>query len=331
MTGKVLITGGAGFMGLHLARRLLADGYYVHLADNFSRGVEDAELQTVLANPSASFSSLDCLDSKAVASLPLDFDYIFQLAAIIGVEHVMQSPYRVLMDNLQLMDNLIQHAKRQSQLKRFLYPSTSEVYAGTLAAFDLTIPTPETTALALTELEHPRTSYMLSKISGECLCHYADIPYTIFRPHNVYGPRMGLAHVVPGQLQKAWKADDGAEVAVPSVNQTRCFCYIDDALEQLIRMMSNENCKGETLNLGTQNPEVTIAELANTCHEVVGRQVVIKSEPPAPGSPARRSPDMSKTSQLIGYESQIPLREGIEKTFAWYRENVFSGAVVSAQ
>ena len=330
MTEKVLITGGAGFMGLHLARRLLDEGYAVHLVDNFARGVRDADLEQLLQQPGVSFTSMDCLDRDAVASLPTDFDYILQLAAIIGVVHVMQRPYRVLVDNLMLMDNLIEHARRQQHLKRFLYPSTSEVYAGTLESFDLAIPTPESTALAVTELSRPRTSYMLSKISGECLCHYADIPFTIFRPHNVYGPRMGLVHVVPGQLHKAWLAKDGDEVPVPSVDQTRCFCYVDDALEQLLRMMTLPQCLGETLNLGTQEPEITIREVAETCHRAVGRKVVIRPEPAPPGSPDRRGPDMSRTSALTGYTSKVSLEEGVQKTYAWYHENVFSSGGVSA-
>ncbi|WP_376694400.1 NAD-dependent epimerase/dehydratase family protein [Wenzhouxiangella sp. EGI_FJ10409] len=331
MTEKVLITGGAGFIGLHLARRLLDEGMQVHLVDSFARGVRDPDLEKILEHPGARFDEIDCLDAEAVAALPTDFDYIFPLAAIIGVVHVMERPYRVVMDNLVMMDNMIEHARRQKALKRFMYPSTSEVYAGTLESFDLPIPTPEDTPLAVTELSRPRTSYMLSKISGECLCHYADIPYTVFRPHNVYGPRMGLVHVVPGQLHKAFEARDGDEIPVPSVDQTRCFCYIDDALEMLVRMMRSRECEGQTLNLGTQEPELTIREVARTCHEAVGRDVTIRPEPPPPGSPARRGPDMSKATRLTGYSSRVDLQAGVEKTWAWYRENVFESDGVSAR
>ncbi|SEP70499.1 dTDP-glucose 4,6-dehydratase/UDP-glucuronate decarboxylase [Ectothiorhodospira magna] len=330
MNEKVLLTGGAGFIGLHLANKLLEEGFSIHLVDNFSRAVRDADLERLLSHPEVSFSSLDCLDREAVATLPINFDYIFHLAAIIGVVHVMERPYHVLLDNMQMLGNLIELARRQKNLKRFLFPSTSEVYAGTLEYFNLPIPTPEETPLAVTELSRPRTSYMLSKIAGEVLCHASAIPYTIFRPHNVYGPRMGLAHVVPGQLSKAWYARDGDNVLVPSVNQTRCFCYIDDALEMLIRMMLESKCEGQTLNLGTQDPEVKIREVAQICHEVVGRKILIQEEYPPPGSPERRVPDMSKTTGLTGYTSRISLYNGIEKTFAWYREHIFEGSGITA-
>jgi len=327
---KVLITGGAGFIGLHLARRLLDEGCRVHLVDSFARGVRDPDLQSVLGHPQARFDELDCLDNEAVSSLPDDFDYIFPLAAIIGVVHVMKRPYRVVVDNLNMMDNAIRLAQRQKNLKRFLYPSTSEVYAGTLEHFELPIPTPEETPLAITELPRPRTSYMLSKISGECLCHYSGIPYTIFRPHNVYGPRMGLVHVIPGQLQKAFEASDGEKVAVPSEHQTRTFCFVEDAIDILIGMMTAKECAGEVLNLGAEQPEVTIGEVASVCHRTVGRNVQILGEDPPPGSPARRAPDMAKTTRLTGLAASTSLADGVAHTWEWYRENAFGSEGISA-
>ncbi len=225
---------------------------------------------------------------------------------------------------------MIEVARKQKKLERFFYPSTSEVTAGTLEHFGLPIPTPEVVPLAVTDLKRPRTSYMLSKIAGECLCHYANIPHTIFRPYNIYGPRMGLAHVVPGQLKKAFDAKDGDFVAVASVDQTRCFCYIDDAVEQLVRMMNKSACIGETLNLGTEKPEATILDVAKICHAAVGRNVVINAESSPPGSPMRRGPDMSKSVAITGFISKIGLEEGIDKTFRWYRDNVFSNQTLSA-
>lgn len=331
MNGNVLITGGAGFIGMHLANRLLDEGCRVHLADNFARGVKDAGLEATLARENATFSNIDCLDRSAVEALPLDFDVIFHLAAIIGVVHVMERPYSVIISNMNLLGNIIEHARRQKRLSRFMFASTSEVYAGTLENFELRIPTPEDTPLALPDLARPRTSYMLSKISGEALCHYSGLPYTIFRPHNVYGPRMGSVHVVPGQLKKGHDAKDGDSIPVPSVDQTRCFCYIDDAVEMLIRMMSRPECEGQVLNLGTQYPEVTIREVAETCYATVGRAVTISPEPPPLGSPARRGPDMRRTSALTGYESRVSLKEGIARTYEWYRTHVFDGNGVTAQ
>ena len=128
---------------------------------------------------------------------------------------------------------MIALARQQEKFSRFLFASTSEVYAGTLESFNLTVPTPEESVLAVQNLNEPRTSYMLSKIYGEALCRQAGIPFTIFRPHNIYGPRMGMAHVIPEQLKKAWAAEEGDQLGVHSPDHRRSFCYIDDAVELL--------------------------------------------------------------------------------------------------
>ena len=323
MNKKVLITGGAGFIGLHLSRRLLDEGYQVDLIDNFARAVNDKDLKDVLAQDRINFHNIDLLSTDQIKKLGNDYDLIFHLAAIIGVTHVMDYPYDVLYKNITMLGNIIEFARRQKKLSRFLFASTSEVYAGTLKHFDLPIPTPEATSLAITNLSYPRTSYMLSKIYGEALCHQSGLPFTVFRPHNVYGPRMGMAHVIPEQLRNAHEAEKGDSIDVFSVNHTRCFCYIDDAVEMLLRIMLHDGCEGGTLNLGTQNPELKIKEVVQKCFAVVGKELFINEKPETLGSPSRRVPDMTKTSSLLGYESQVSLHSGIAKTYEWYRKNVF--------
>ncbi len=331
MSKKVLITGGAGFIGLHLANRLLDEGCQVHLIDNFARAVDDVELKDILARDQVSFSKVDLLDANNIEGLDVNYDVIFHLAAIIGVVHVLEQPYNVLYDNIRMLGNMIDLARRQKNLSRFFFASTSEVYAGTLKYFDLPIPTPESTPLAITDVSHSRTSYMLSKIYGEALCQHAGIPFTLIRPHNVYGPRMGMSHVIPEQLRKAHDAKEGDSIEVFSVDHTRCFCYIDDAIEMLWRMIDCQECEGKTLNLGTQSPEVTIKEVVEACFTAVEKRLNIDNKPASPGSPARRGPDMSKTIELIGFESQVDLLDGIERTYDWYRKNIFNGEGITAQ
>ena len=331
MNKKVLITGGAGFIGLHLANRLLEEGCQVHIIDNFTRAVDDDELKETLSRDHTSFSSVDLLDTNNVKNLDVDYDVIFHLAAIIGVMHVLERPYNVLYDNIRMLGNMIDLAHRQTNLTRFFFASTSEVYAGTLKYFDLPIPTPESTPLASTELSLPRTSYMLSKIYGEALCQQAGIPFTLFRPHNVYGPRMGMAHVIPEQLRKAYNAKEGDYIEVFSIDHTRCFCYIDDAVEMLLQMMKSSDCEGKTLNLGTQNPEVTIKEVAEACFTAVGKKLNIDAKPVSPGSPTRRGPDMSQTIELTGFESQVGFLDGVARTYDWYKKNIFEGDEITAQ
>jgi nucleoside-diphosphate-sugar epimerase len=331
MKGRVLITGGAGFIGFHLGRRLSADGYSVDLLDNFSRGVRDPELTQLEGQDNVRLVSADLLQAGGLDELGTNYHHIVHFAAIIGVVHVQERPYEVLRDNVAMLDRMIDFARRQSNLKRFLFASTSEVYAGTLQYFDLPVPTPEGTPLALPGLDQPRTSYMLSKLYGEAMCHNSGLPFTIVRPHNLYGPRMGLAHVVPELLKRAYESSDGGELEVFSVDHQRSFCYVDDAVEMLARMLEQPECEGRTLNLGRQDPEVTIREVAEACLSATGKALTIVPRPATPGSPARRAPDMSETTRLIGFEAQVDLAGGIMSTFDWYRQNVFSGNVVSAR
>ena len=231
MFRKILITGGAGFLGYHLAKHFNNSGIHVCVADNFSRGVRDRHFLDLIEDGDLSFSDLDLLDEKAIINLGDDFDVIFHLAAIIGVRHVTEKPYEVLSNNCRMLENVITLARTQKNLTRLLFASTSEVYAGTLPHFDLRLPTPEDTPLARTDFVGSRTSYMLSKIMGECLLHYSGVPFTIFRPHNVFGPRMGLSHVIPEQLRNAYFAQPGEALPVFSPRHRRTFCFVDDAVK----------------------------------------------------------------------------------------------------
>ncbi|PIS12097.1 MAG: NAD-binding protein, partial [Bdellovibrio sp. CG10_big_fil_rev_8_21_14_0_10_47_8] len=218
---KILITGGAGFIGLHLAKALFELGHQIDLADNFSRGQNDSELDAFLKSSQSRLIDINLLDRKSVENLDLDYEVVFHFAAIIGVANVLKAPYRVLTENVALLDNMIKHSQKMKKLNRFFFTSTSEVYAGTLAHFQLAIPTPEPTPLALTDLQHPRTSYMLSKIYGEAMMIHSGLPYTVVRPHNVYGPRMGMNHVIPELLKKSLSLGTEAPLEIFSATHRR--------------------------------------------------------------------------------------------------------------
>ena len=331
MSGPILITGGAGFIGFHLAKQLAYAGYSICLVDNLARGIQDADLAELLLDTNVSFVEANLLDHDATVGLGTDFEAIFHLAAIVGVRHVLKRPYDVLVQNTRMLDNVIALAQRQIACSRLLFASTSEIYAGTLEHFDLAVPTPEHTPLALSTLESPRTSYMLSKIMGESMVQHSGLPFTIFRPHNIYGPRMGMAHVIPEQLKNVFDTVSGDSIPVYSPDHTRAFCYVDDAVKMLELMLMHKVCEGATLNLGTQAPEVTIREVVQTCADVVGKTVRLNELPVTPGSPERRAPDMQKANRLLGYESQVDLKAGIEKTWHWYCTNIFNGDGLTAQ
>ncbi|MBQ4284572.1 MAG: NAD-dependent epimerase/dehydratase family protein [Lachnospira sp.] len=322
---KILITGGAGFIGYHLTRKLTAEGHKVVIVDDFSRGVKDSFLKELQQDYDVELKSGNLLDTAIVDEIESDYDYIYHLAAIIGVQNVLNRSYDVLANNVILTINAIDIAKKQEHLKRILFASTSEVYAGTLSYHGLEFPTTEDTPLTVSDLKHPRTSYMLSKIYGEALLRQSNVPYTIFRPHNFYGPRMGMSHVIPELLRKAYNDENDGKLPIFSADHKRTFCYIDDAVELITRLAACEDAEGQEFNIGNEKPEVTMREVGEIVIEVTGDILEIVELPPSPGSPERRCPSMKKTISYTEYEPKMSLKDGIKKTFEWYKSNIFEG------
>jgi len=323
MIGKVLLTGGAGFIAERVAFALANDRYAVDIVDNLMRGKKDARIDKLEARGNVKLYEIDLLQPTALANLENDYDYVIHFAAIVGVQNVVDRPYQTLRDNVLMQEAVIRFASRQSSLRRILFASTSEVYAGSLIHLSLPLPTPEDIPLALPDLSEGRTSYMLSKIYGEAMLLHSGLPYTIVRPHNIYGPRMGMAHVIPELLRKAHNAEPNGTLEVFSVDHKRCFCYIDDAVEMLLRLLKADAASCQVLNVGADAPEVTIQELAELVIATVGKRLHIVPKPPTPGSPSRRVPDMTRTKTITGYSAYTSLLDGIRSTYEWYKKHEF--------
>src|SRR6516162_8184708 len=311
MRVKVLLTGGAGFIAERLAFRLTNDQYAVHIVDNLMRGKKDTRIGNLEASYNVRFYEKDLLQSTALDNLGSDYEFVIHFAAIVGVENVIKQPYRTLRDNVLMQEAVIRFAFRQPNLRRMLFASTSEVYAGSLVQLNLPFPTPENTPLALPDLSEPRTSYMLSKIYGEAMLLHSGLPYTIVRPHNIYGPRMGMAHVIPQLLKKAHDAKSGGDLEVFSLDHSRCFCYIDDAVEMMRRLLKTDAARNQVLNLGLETPELTIKDLAEIVMATVGKPLHIAGRPTTPGSPTRRVPVMTRMYKITNYSGRTSLRDGI--------------------
>ena len=327
---RVLITGGAGFIGAHLADAYLAGGCRVDLLDNLSRGRRDDTLATILAKPGARLLERDLLAPGGADGLAGDYDLIFHLAAIVGVANVNRQPYAVLRKNVDLLSAGLDLAGRQRALKRLVFASTSEVYAGSADHLDIPVPTPEDVPIALPDLAGPRSSYLLSKLYGEAMCRHAGVPFTIIRPHNVYGPRMGLSHVIPELLQRAVQAPDGGRLTVQSPGHQRAFCYVTDAVELIKRLAVAPAAEDGVFNIGNQSEEIAMADLAKRVTETVGRTLKIDRGADTPGSPLRRCPDMTRGIAAAGYEPKVDLEHGIRETYAWYAAHAFGGEIKAA-
>ena len=326
---KVLITGGAGFIGYHLANKLLQKDYEIDLLDNFSRGVKDKFLRELSIHCKVNLLDIDLLQFDSFQQITDNYTHIYHLAAVIGVQHVLNAPYDVLVKNFTLLNNAIEIAKCQKKLERFVFASTSEVYAGTLNHYGLNFPTPESTPLCANDLHEPRTSYMLSKIYGEAICLHSGLPVTIIRPHNFYGPRMGLSHVIPELMKKIVDSANGF-IDIYSVNHKRTFCFIKDAVQMFKLLAESDQTIGETYNIGSHDEEISMGGLAKLIISTIGKDVQVNPLPATTGSPERRCPDMSKLNKATRYIKRYPLERGLKETFKWYNQNVFLGNEVSA-
>lgn len=317
---KILITGGAGFMGYHLAKHLsLEHDIHIDLIDNFSRGTQDQDLQRLLDSPKIQLHTLNLTTPEILDSFHENYTVIYHLAGMVGVEKVLANPYEVLSLNLKMTQNVLSLAKRQQALHRFVFASTSEVYAGIHTLAVPPLPTPEMMQLPLCDLSHPRTSYMLSKITGEALCLYAKLALLIVRPHNIYGPRMGMDHVIPQLFDRMMKAKKGEPLEVYSPTHIRTFCFIEDAVRMIELATWHPSQTPLVLNIGCEKPEVTIEELATLMLDIVDKPLPLKRMPVTAGSPPRRVPDMTRTHHLLNTTARVDLLTGLRKTYHWYR------------
>ncbi|MFY1627133.1 NAD-dependent epimerase/dehydratase family protein [Micromonospora sp. WMMD723] len=317
---RALLLGGAGFIGLHLARRLVADGHRVTIVDDFSRGRDDADLDRLRADPAVQVVSGDLTDPATWAALPTGWDQIYLLAAVVGVRNVEQDPARVIRVNTLSALHLLDWVAPD---ERVFFASTSEVYAGGVTAGVVPVPTDETVPPMISDIAAPRFAYAASKLLGEAaFLHTArarGFETVVGRFHNVYGPRMGADHVIPEMSLRALRGAD--PFPVPGADQFRAFCHVDDAVEAMVRLMAAPAAAGQIVHIGNDREETNIGDLAKLVLRVAGVSPAIAPGNAPPGSVARRCPDLSRLRELTGYEPGVSLEEGVRSTFAWYREH----------
>jgi UDP-glucose 4-epimerase len=320
-----LLTGAAGFIGGSLASRL-ADraGTKLVLVDKLNPEEGDEYFRALISRPNVSFVQADLTAPGCLEDLPRDIDVVFHGAAILGVQQVLDAPDRVLEINAASTLNVFNFARRLTGLKRIVFASTSEVYAGTLKHFGIPFPTPESVPICVDDVRLARTSYALSKVYGEAIAFAwrksHGVPVTVVRYHNVYGPRMGFRHVVPQTFVKI--ARSTGSVDVPSAHHTRAFCYVEDAVEATILCWESGQAEGQVVNIGSSVEEISIRRLVEKIASTMGREIIIREMPETAGSPSRRCPDTSNLKRLTGFSAGVSLDEGLQGTYAWYRERL---------
>lgn len=324
---KILITGGAGFIGYHLSQHLL-DSWKdaeLTLVDNLARGRRDEDFEKGLKDPRVTFLTLDLTDLASYQRLGKGYTHVYHLAALNGTKLFYEMPQEVLRVNTLALVSMLEWFRKENKEGKFCFTSSNEAYAGGLSAFGkLPIPTPEKVPLVIDDPYNPRWSYASTKLVGELfVIHYAaqyHFRALIVRPHNFYGPRAGYGgHVIPDFCERIAACTD--PFPIYGADDTRTFCYITDAVRAIALLMESPKTDGqpiETVHIGDWE-EHTIRELAEKMFRVVGwkpKSLDIKNSPP--GSVKRRLADVSKLQGLTGWKPEVPLGEGLRRTYEWY-------------
>ena len=318
---KVLVTGGTGFIGSNLAIYLAEQSNEVTICDNNYRGSFDEHIKTAIEKYNIKYIFCDMQDLNEFSKLEKDYDEIYHLAAINGTENFYNHPDLVLRVNILSTINLLDWVASNNMKSKLLFSSSSETYAGTRK---IDIPTPETVELSIGDVYNPRFSYAGSKIVGELLfLNYAskyNLDVRIVRYHNIYGPRMGYEHVMPQFSVRAITKEEPFKIY--GAQATRAFCYIDDAIRATSMVMRSPEAKNEIINIGNDEEEIKISDLAKMVISLAQYNPEVQHEPQPAGCTMRRCPDITKLKKITGFKPEIKLREGLQNLYFWYSKNM---------
>lgn len=327
---KILITGGAGFIGYHLSKHLLKihkDKIKLVLVDNLQRGLMDDGFKKLLERDNVSFLNLDLTDPSSYDKIGSGYDHVYHLAAVNGTKHFYKIPHETSRINLLSLIYILEWFRVKNSSGKICFPSSNEAYAGGLNAFNiLPIPTPENVPLVIEDPFNPRWSYAATKLMGEVLTiHYAGtykLRALIVRPHNFYGPRAGYDHVIPEFLERITDRID--PFPIYGASDTRTFCYIDDAVRAMQMLMDSTKTDEqpiEVVHIGDLL-EISIQDLAEKLFKTTNwKPKEIKVENSPHGSVKRRLADVSKLQSLVGWKPEVSLEDGLCYTYEWYKQN----------
>ena len=322
---KILITGGAGFIGSHLVDRLLENGEEVYVIDDLSSG-SLKNVEHLQDDPQFHLVVDTVLHEGVMNELVFKCEHIYHMAAVVGVKQIMNRPVETLETNVKGTEMVLRLANRHK--KKVLIASTSEVYGKVMDGDNCCLLTENTDRL-MGSTSKRRWAYACSKALDEflALAYFEEkkLPVVVARLFNTVGPRQTGQYgmVVPNFVQKALI---GKPIVVHGDgSQSRTFIHISDAVDALIGLMAEPSALGQVVNVGSTE-EVTIKELALMVKEMTGSESDIeyisyeKAYGPGFEDMKRRCPDISKITELLGFQPKVSLRGIIQSVIDYYTE-----------
>ena len=311
---SIIITGGIGFIGFALAKALKKKKYKIYIIDVWDKKRIQPKKLKFINDFKISYIRHN-LTTKLKHKIK-NVGYIFHTAGLLGVKFVENNPFQCFINNTECLKNVIKIAEDNKNCK-ILNFSTSEVYANSIKN-SKNFPTPEDIDLIVKGKVSNRDSYALSKIFCEKLLELSSLNYVNLRPHNIYGPNMGVRHVIPELITKMKKLN---KVKIISSQQSRCFCYIDDAVDQILRISFSKLNK-MTFNIGNPYEEITIKKLSLKIFKIVDKKnlSLFFSNNNTKGSPQRRKPSIKKFKKYLVKKNFVSLNDGLNLTFNWYNK-----------
>lgn len=311
---KVLVTGGAGFIGSHLCKSLLDDGYKVICLDNLITGSEK-NIESLYNNPNFNFVNMDVCSLQSRDQQQLSSDYVFHLASPASPIDYQNFPEETLLVNSTGTLKMLSLSKEMNA--KFLFASTSETYGDPLEH-----PQKESYRGNVNTFG-PRACYDESKRLGETATYiYLDkhnLDVRIIRIFNTYGPQMQKddGRVVSNFIN--WATKNENILIDGDGSQTRSFCFVSDLVDGIKKAMFTDGTKGEIINLGNPD-EFTIKELADEVIKLTSsKSEIIYSKEFRPDDPMKRKPDITKAKNILDWEPKIKLEEGLQKTIEYYQ------------
>lgn len=309
-----LVTGADGFIGSHLVELLVKSGYQVRALAQYNSFNHWGWLEDILCKDDVEVVSGDVRDPHFCRHITKGIDVVFHLAALIAIPYSYVAPESYVSTNVSGTLNICQ-ACIDNNVSRVIHTSTSEVYG--------------TAQYVPIDEKHPlqaQSPYSASKIGADAMAmsyfNAFDLPLTIARPFNTYGPRQSARAIIPTIITQI--ANGVKEIKLGDLSPTRDFNYVADTCRGFLMLAQEERCIGKTINIGS-NSEISMADTLNLIKEIMVSDVEFITEEqrlrPEKSEVFRLWCDNSKIKELTGYNPQIDLRQGLKSTIDWFTEN----------